>query len=178
MTPRRLVRPLLCSTLLSLGLCGCVTVQGGDKPVQFEGTLNVNFKTQQAVDQSLIAMEIPPGQAPTPATMAAVAQTKDQILARLRQRIPALKQAKAAGLIGETPAGYLEAVNPAQLNDLTIVDLITAQNADRWRLYTTVAKENGTPFDAVAQQFAKGFAERAAKGDHLKAPDGTWHPKP
>ena len=175
-----LLRRCVLSALVGASLCGCVSVQGGDKPVQIEATLDVNIKVQKEVDKSLAALETQPAQGAWAATMPAVtgSETKDQAIARLKQRLPAVKQAKAAGLIGETAAGYLEAVNPAQLHDLTVLDLVNAQNTDRWWLSTDVAKETSSTFDTVAQQFAQRIADRAAKGDYFKGADGIWHQKP
>ena len=180
MTPYPRLRRTLCSALLGLGLSGCVTVQGGDKPVQLEGTFNVNFKVQKEVDKSLDYLDAAPGQTPQPTTAAtgSQAETKEQVLARIKQRLPALKQAKASGTVGEAATGYLEAVNASGDGDISIRDLIHAQNADRRKLYSMVAAETSTTPAAVAQQFAQRFADRAAKGDYLKGPDGVWHPKP
>ena len=166
--------------LVGASLSGCVSVQGGDKPVQINATLDVNIKVQKEVDKSVAAIEAPTGQGAWAATMPAVtgSETKDQAIARLKQRIPAVKQAKAAGLIGETAAGYLEAVNPKELHDLSVLDLINTQNTDRWWLFTDLAKETGATFDAVAQPFAQRLADAAAKGDYLKGADGIWHQKP
>jgi uncharacterized protein YdbL (DUF1318 family) len=179
-TLRRVLHLGLLLALTAVGPCACVTVQGGDKPVQFEGNLNVNVKVQKEVDSSLSYIDSASATQPTSPGAAAApgaADSKAQVLARLKQRVATIKQAKAAGVIGENAAGYLEIVDPTQTANISTSDLINAQNADRRQLYDLVGKETGSTPAAVTQQFAQRINDHAAKGDYFKGADGVWHQK-
>lgn len=57
--------------------------------------------------------------------------------------------------------------------------LLTAENADRQRLYLEIARANGFP-DQVAEVqaiFAESWREQAAAGWFLEAKDGSWKKK-
>jgi uncharacterized protein YdbL (DUF1318 family) len=57
--------------------------------------------------------------------------------------------------------------------------LVTAENADRQRLYQEIARANGFP-DQVAEVqevFADSWRAKAAAGWYLEQPDGTWKKK-
>jgi uncharacterized protein YdbL (DUF1318 family) len=103
----------------------------------------------------------------------ALAGPKDDILKRMKDRLPALNDAKNAGKIGEVFSGYVESPK----GDATVAALIAAENADRKALYEIDAKASGGTADAVAAAYAERFFKAAAKGHWLKGKDGVWRQK-
>ena len=82
-----------------------------------------------------------------------------------------LEDAKAAGLIGERPDGYVAAVpgNPPA----NIVTLVNDINAKRMAAYTDIATKNGTSVAAVGQVTAQKLYNDAPPGTYLMV-DGRW----
>jgi uncharacterized protein YdbL (DUF1318 family) len=83
-----------------------------------------------------------------------------------------LHQAKAQGLVGEQPNGYLGLVDAgasaevkAMMNDI---------NAKRRQEYQAIAKRNNTPLDVVEALAGKKAIERTAAGQYIKLPSGKW----
>ena len=88
----------------------------------------------------------------------------------MAQRDPAYETARAEGLIGEQPDGYLgfvTAPTPAVRN------LVTDINIKRKAAYT-----NGAPAGSTVEQFAFTTAcnliAKTKPGEKYKAPDGSW----
>ncbi|WP_291315812.1 DUF1318 domain-containing protein [Desulfuromonas sp.] len=54
--------------------------------------------------------------------------------------------------------------------------LVSAENADRLRLYDEIARANGFPEQVAEVQavFAESWREKAASGWYLEGPDGAW----
>lgn len=102
------------------------------------------------------------------------ADQKDELKAHFAERLPAIRQYKDAGKIGETTAGLLEAVTSV---DATIQNLINAENADRQALYALIAKDQGTDAATVANRAARRNYEKANAGDYLKTATGEWKRK-
>ncbi|QNN23644.1 YdbL family protein [Planctomycetales bacterium ZRK34] len=94
---------------------------------------------------------------------------------RFQQRYPALVKAKAAGTIGETAKGYVEAVKGSVPGDLA--KLMADENADRRKLYEILANKEGTTPEHIAERNAIRNFERARSGEYLKGRDGQWHQK-
>lgn len=82
-----------------------------------------------------------------------------------------LDRAKAGGLVGEQPNGYLGAVGNASAEVKALVDDI---NARRKAAYADIAQRNGTPIDAVEQLAGKKAIEKTPKGQYVKLPSGEW----
>jgi uncharacterized protein YdbL (DUF1318 family) len=101
---------------------------------------------------------------------------KNTVLARMKQRVPAMLAAKKAGTIGEVFDGTLAAVKPAPPDD--IASLINAENADRRQYFAIVAKEKGSTPEEVAEAFFKGQVEHSPSGTYIKGKDGVWRQKP
>jgi uncharacterized protein YdbL (DUF1318 family) len=82
-----------------------------------------------------------------------------------------LDEAKAAGLVGETPTGYLAAVeaNPAP----DIVALVNEVNAKREAAYAQIAADTASSVDQVAAVTAEKLYQQAAPGEFLLV-DGQW----
>lgn len=82
-----------------------------------------------------------------------------------------LDQAKSQGLVGETPTGYLEAVNPG--SSPQIQALITDINSRRKAEYTAIAKKNGTEIRAVEALAGQKAIDQTGAGRFVKV-GGQW----
>ncbi len=80
----------------------------------------------------------------------AYAQSKDQITASMRDRYPALQQAKNNGYVGEAWTGLVGLVDPNAPAD--VQNMVTAENQDRVALFQILARETGTSVEEVARQ--------------------------
>ena len=86
-----------------------------------------------------------------------------------------LQDAKAQGLVGEQPDGYLGLVKgnasadvKAMMNDI---------NAQRKQEYQRIAKRNNTKLDVVEALAGKKAIERTPSGQYVKLPSGQWAKK-
>jgi hypothetical protein len=85
----------------------------------------------------------------------------------------ALDDARAAGLIGERPDGYVDAVQPNPPAD--IQQLISQINAQRRKVYQQLAGEKGVPVEEVAALAAeKTIAQRLKPGMYYLNSSGQW----
>jgi uncharacterized protein YdbL (DUF1318 family) len=104
---------------------------------------------------------------------ALAAPTKEELRKQFESRYPQIMQAKAEGDLGETSAGFIEAVKSAQG---ATAKLIESENADRRALYDLIAKEEGVSFEIVARRAAQRNFQKAKRGEYLKD-NGTWRQK-
>jgi len=84
-----------------------------------------------------------------------------------------LDDARAAGLLGERPDGYVDAVtaNPAP----NIVSLKEQINAQRRKVYQQLAGEKGVPVEEVAALAAeKTIAQKLKPGMYYLDSSGQW----
>ena len=95
------------------------------------------------------------------------------IKARMKARLPAIVQLKAAGIIGETNQGLLAFVGTKKVQP----DVVAAENKDRASVYAAIAKQQGTTADVVAKRRALQIAERAKPGEWLQDAAGKWYQK-
>jgi hypothetical protein len=82
-----------------------------------------------------------------------------------------LDTAKARGLLGERPDGYVEVVDvgaPAEVKALA-----EDVNAKRRVAYEKVARQNGAPVADVAKIAGKKLIDNAPRGTFVKI-DGKW----
>jgi len=86
------------------------------------------------------------------------------------QRSPAYSQARAQGLIGEQPDGYLGIVG-APTDDLR--KLVSNINIQRKAAYTKQAA-NGATVEQMAFVAGCNLIEQTAVGEKYQAPDGSW----
>jgi hypothetical protein len=86
-----------------------------------------------------------------------------------------LDDAKAAGLIGERPDGYVAAVEPNPSPE--IAALVERINSKRRAAYAEIAAEDGVPVDQVAALTAEKIRAQAAPGEYFMTPDGGWAQK-
>jgi len=90
-------------------------------------------------------------------------------------RAEELAAAKATGLVGERPDGYLGVVPvPAPPAARQLVGEI---NAKRKLKYAEIAKENGTAVDAVAALAGIKLVERTPPGQYVMDANGRWQKK-
>ena len=83
-----------------------------------------------------------------------------------------LQDAKAQGLVGETPSGYLEAVKSTPEADQLVKEI----NAKRKIHYQEIAKKNNTPLSTVEKMAGKKALEKTPAGQYIKA-GGQWKKK-
>ena len=86
-----------------------------------------------------------------------------------------LDDAKAAGLIGERPDGYVAAVQPNPAPD--IAALVADINAKRRAAYQDIAAKENVPVDQVGALTAEKIRRQARVGEYFQNPDGTWSQK-
>lgn len=83
-----------------------------------------------------------------------------------------LDDAKASGLVGERPDGYLGIV-PSTV-PLEVSQLVEEVNAQRRAAYADIAAKNGTSVEAVGVLTAEKLYQRAEPGAYLMNKSGQW----
>ena len=101
------------------------------------------------------------------------AGTKEEIIARMKARLPALEQLKNAGVVGENNLGYLE-VRDDSADTKNAVD---TENNDRKQVYAAIAAKNGTTAELVGKRRAIKLAKEAKKDQWLQNEKGEWYQK-
>lgn len=81
-----------------------------------------------------------------------------------------LDGAKAQGLVGEQPDGYLGVVKASP----DAVGLAADINAKRRAAYEGIAKKNGATLDQVAGLAGQKAIEKTTPGHYVKSPEGQW----
>ena len=79
-----------------------------------------------------------------------------------------LDEARAQGLVGEQPDGYVGVVQDGP----GVRDLVSSVNAQRRTHYQGIAQQNGVPLQAVEQQAGQQLIERAGSGIYVLTPSG------
>lgn len=97
----------------------------------------------------------------------------DDIKSRMMSRLPAIKALKAKGIIGENNKGYLGFLG----SETTEKDVVDAENEDRTKVYTAIAKQQGTTVDVVGKRRAKQIEEKAEHGEWIQKENGEWYQK-
>jgi uncharacterized protein len=83
-----------------------------------------------------------------------------------------LDNAKAIGLIGERPDGYVAAVQPKPPAD--IAALVQQVNSKRRAAYADIAAKEGVPIEQVGALTAEKIRAQARSGDYFLGPNGSW----
>jgi uncharacterized protein YdbL (DUF1318 family) len=83
--------------------------------------------------------------------------------------------AKSAGKVGETAAGYLEAVNGQSLDAATAAAMREV-NIGRKAVYTRLARDQGVKTEVVAALTGEKQIEKAARGEFVLKASG-WQKK-
>ena len=94
----------------------------------------------------------------------------DDIKARMKNRLPVIKELKAQGFVGEDNKGYLQFVGGKQAKP----GVVAAENKDRQTVYAAIAKQQGTTAELVGQRRALQIAKRASKGEWVQDSSGKW----
>jgi len=97
----------------------------------------------------------------------------DDLKARMKSRLPSISQFKSDGIVGEDNQGYLAFVTSKVKYD----DVVRAENTDRKKVYSAIAKQQGTSVELVGQRRAKQIADRAKSGEWLQRESGEWYKK-
>lgn len=84
-----------------------------------------------------------------------------------------LDEAKAQGLVGERPTGYLGAVKSGS----EVNGLVDSINSQRRAEYERIAKQNGQSREAVEAVAAQKAYELTRPGYYLQGADGSWKTK-
>jgi len=93
--------------------------------------------------------------------------------AKFKARLPAILDLKAKKVVGENKEGFLEFVGGQKVNP-AVVD---AENSDRLKVYTAIAKKQGATPEAVGARRALQIAKRAKPGEMIQDANGKWYKK-
>ena len=93
---------------------------------------------------------------------------------RMKERLPKVLAAKAAGTVGEGVDGLLHIRSGA---DDTGAELAKAENADRTPYFGLVAKKTEGSASAVAKQWAKAMWSKGKEGHWFRDAKGNWSQK-
>jgi hypothetical protein len=86
-----------------------------------------------------------------------------------------LDEAKAKGIVGETPTGYIASVKPTA--DQDVIKLINEINTKRRAAFTESAANAGVTLDIIEIRISQRLYELAPKGTYLQTPNGQWQQK-
>lgn len=86
-----------------------------------------------------------------------------------------LQDAKAQGLVGEQPNGYLDLVKADAAADVKA--LMNDINALRKKEYQSIAQRNQTELNVVESLAGKKAIELTPSGQYVKLPSGQWAKK-
>lgn len=98
----------------------------------------------------------------------------NDIKTRMQERLPAIVQLKADGIIGENNRGYLEFVPGAAQKDGNVV---AEENRDRETVYSAIAKQQNTTVQLVGERRAIQIGQNASPGEWLQDSSGKWYRK-
>jgi uncharacterized protein YdbL (DUF1318 family) len=102
--------------------------------------------------------------------MTGVPAFTDDIKARMKNRLPVIKELKAKGIVGEGNKGYLQFVGGNKAK----ADVVAAENKDRKTVYAAIAKQQGTTTERVGKRRALQIAKKANKGEWVQDANGKW----
>ena len=83
-----------------------------------------------------------------------------------------LQDAKAQGLVGEQPNGYLGLVKTNASADVTA--MMNNINTERKKAYQAIAQRNNTALNVVEALAGKKAIERTPAGQYVRLPSGQW----
>ncbi|MCK5420115.1 MAG: YdbL family protein [Desulfobacterales bacterium] len=102
--------------------------------------------------------------------MTGVSAFADDIKARMKNRLPVIKELKAKGIVGEDNKGFLQFVGGKKAK----ADVVAAENKDRKTVYAAIAKQQGTTAELVGKRRAVQIAKKADKGEWVQDSAGNW----
>jgi len=92
---------------------------------------------------------------------------------RMKSRLPVINALKARGIVGENNRGFLEFRGSQEK-----ADVISAENADRAKVYEAIAAQQNTTPDLVGKRRAIQIrSEVAGPGEWLQDDNGNWYKK-
>lgn len=97
----------------------------------------------------------------------------EDLKSRLKTRKPAIDLLKHQGIVGENNRGFLEFIG----NDRTEERIVSAENADRRKIYQAIAKQQGVSTDLVGNLRAKKIEKIGKAGQSFQDSDGKWYKK-
>lgn len=97
-----------------------------------------------------------------------------QIKQRMIERKPEIDNLKDKGLVGENNRGYLEALKQLTSSQSSLLE---AENADREKVYTAIARQMNTSVELVGKHRAAQIEKISEKGHWLQDARGTWYQK-
>ncbi len=103
------------------------------------------------------------------ATIASASPIQD----RMKARVPALTELKAKGVIGENNQGYVEFLKGQKEQE----SVVTAENADRKKVYNAIGKKQGVDAGQVGSRRAQQLAQKGVKGHWYQDAAGKWSQK-
>jgi len=83
-----------------------------------------------------------------------------------------LDDAKAAGLIGERPDGYVAAVAANPSPDVAVI--VRQINTKRRAAYVEIAAQENVSVEQVGALAAEKIKSQAPDGEYFLSPDGNW----
>jgi uncharacterized protein YdbL (DUF1318 family) len=107
------------------------------------------------------------------ASVSSFAEDINAIKAEMEKRLPAIVELKSKGIVGEDNSGYLQFVSGKREKEA----VVQAENQDREKVYSAIAKKEGVSVNQVGQRRATQIAEKAKKGEWLQSQGGKWHQK-
>jgi uncharacterized protein YdbL (DUF1318 family) len=83
-----------------------------------------------------------------------------------------LEEAKAQGVVGEQPNGYLGIVQPGASAE--VQTLVNDVNQKRRQMYGDIARRNSTKLEAVEMLAGKTAIDNTRPGNFVRSPSGQW----
>ena len=102
--------------------------------------------------------------------MTGVSAFADDIKARMKNRLPVIKELKAKGIVGEDNKGFLQFVGGKKAK----ADVVAAENKDRKTVYAAIAKQQGTTAELVGKRRALQIAKKANSGEWVQDANAKW----
>lgn len=100
------------------------------------------------------------------------AQDRDSIVNSMKDRYPALLDAKNKGFIGEAWNGLVGVVNPGA--PASVKAVADGENSDRVALFRIIAAETSTPLEEVARQNRIRMYRLAEDSHFLQDQNRQW----
>jgi len=107
------------------------------------------------------------------ASVSSFAGDVKSIKAEMEKRLPAIIELKSKGIVGEDNSGYLQFIGGKREKEA----VVQAENQDREKVYSAIAKKEGVSVNQVGQRRATHIAEKAKKGEWLQSQGGKWYQK-
>lgn len=109
-----------------------------------------------------------------PVVVVRAADDLGAIKARIEGRLHSIVDLKRHKLVGEDNRGYLEARGNL---DAAGQRVVSEENADRGRVYQSIAAQEKTTSEQVGRQRALQIGNSAERGTWLQGADGKWYEK-